>query len=165
MQNIVSADIQRPIQDVFILATDHIATWSGFVIESRPNHIAEDGGVGTTFLFTGRTPDGRTMQSEAEVVEYSPPTRSAFVIRGRYHEIKVAFDFEPLSEERTRTTQSWTLSIKGIPEMILGLAEPLFRNPRKRFAAAELDRLRAHCESGAPATLGGPETTPAFESG
>lgn len=78
MKNIVSIGIQRPIQDVFILATDHIATWSGVVIESRPTHIAEDGGVGTTFLFTARTPDGQTMESEAELVEYTPPTRSAF---------------------------------------------------------------------------------------
>ena len=165
MNTTADIDIQRPIEDVFILATDHIPAWSGIVTSALPTHIAEDGGVGTRFQFTARTPDGGSMKSEGEVVEYVPPTRSAMVMRGRYHEIEVSFDLEPLPDRRTRVTQQWSLRIKGIPGLFLRFMQPLFRKHRERIAAVELDRLRIHCESGAPATPGGPETDPGMEAG
>ena len=42
-------DIHRPVEDVFILATDHAAVWSSIVVEDELIHPAEDGGVGTRF--------------------------------------------------------------------------------------------------------------------
>ena len=157
MKNQASIDIQRSITDVFILTTDHVAQWSGIVVTSRPKHIAEDGGVGTTFLFTAGKPNGQTSrEQEAEITEYLPPRRSAFVIRSPMHEIEVTFDFESLSEEQTRVTQCWTWRTKGIWRLLLGIGEAIFSKHLDRLAAAELDRLRVHCESGTPATPGGP---------
>ena len=156
MKNQASIDIQRPITDVFILATDHIAQWSGFVAESRPTNIAEDGGVGTTFLYSVRKPNRQaTLEMEAEIIEYTPPTRSTFVMRSRFHEIEVALDFESLSEDRTRVTQYWNWRTKGVWHLLLGLLETFIGKHLDRLQAAELDRLRVHCESGAPATPGG----------
>jgi hypothetical protein len=75
MKTGISVDIARPIEDVFILANDHVSAWSSIVVEDELLHLADDGGVGTKFR-TVTEDRGRRMEFDGEVVEYEPPTRS-----------------------------------------------------------------------------------------
>jgi hypothetical protein len=44
MKTGISVDIARPIEDVFILANDHVSAWSSIVVEDELLHLADDGG-------------------------------------------------------------------------------------------------------------------------
>ena len=91
MKNGISVDIARPIEDVFILANDHVSVWSSIVVEDELLHLADDGGVGTKFR-TVTEDRGRRMEFDGEEVEYEPPTRSAILRRGPAFDLNVASD-------------------------------------------------------------------------
>lgn len=155
MKTGISVDVDRLIDDVFILATDHVAVWSSIVVEDELIHLADDGGVGTRFRIV--TEDrGRRMEFEGEVVEYEPPTRSAIQMRGPAFDLDVRYEFEHLPGDRTRVTQFSHARGKGIWRLPLMVIMPLMRRSASESTRQELDRLRVHCESGTPATPGGP---------
>ena len=155
MKNGISVDIARPIEDVFILANDHVSVWSSIVVEDELLHLADDGGVGTKFR-TVTEDRGRRMEFDGEVVEYEPPTRSAIQLRGSAFDLDVAYEFEPLPDDRTRITQCSQSRGKGIWWLPLMVLMPLMRKSASEATRKELEQLRVYCESGTPATPGGP---------
>ena len=155
MKTGISMVIDRPIEDVFILATDHVVVWSSIVVEDELIHLAEDGGVGTRFR-TVTEDRGHRMEFEGEVVDYDPPSRSAILLRGPAFDLDVAYEFESLSNGRTRITQFSRSRGKGIWWLLLMLLTPLMRKSGSETTRKELDQLRIYCESGTPATPGGP---------
>lgn len=166
MKNDQSIEIERPIQDVFILANDHLAAWSSIVVEDEVVQVADDGGVGTRFRAV--TEDrGHRMEFEGEVVEYAPPVRSAVHLRGPAFDLNVAYDLEELPDGRTRLTQISSSHGKGVWKVLLLILTPLMRKSARAATRKELEQLRAYCEAGTPATPGGPppdtdaEPTPA----
>ena len=100
VQSGVSVDIHRSIEDVFILATDHVAAWSSIVVEDEPIDVATDGDVGPRFR-TVTQDRGYRMEFEGEVVEYDLPRRSAILPRGSVFDLEVADDLQSLSDGRT----------------------------------------------------------------
>lgn len=155
MHGSVSVDIDRPIGEVFILTNDHVVAWSSMVVEDRPIHLAPDGGVGTTFQIV--TEDrGSRMEFMGEVLEYDPPRRSAISMRGQMFDLHAAYDFEDLGQGRTRVTQTSSSRGKGIWRLFLLVLGPLMRKSATKATERELNGLRVYCESGTPATPGGP---------
>lgn len=155
-------DIQRPIEDVFVLATDHVAVWSSIVVEDEPIHVAPDGGVGTRFR-TVTEDRGHRMEFEGEVVEYDPPRRSAILLRGPAFDLEVAYELESLADGRTRITQYSRSRGKGIWWLLLMVLTPLMRRSAIAATRKELDQLRLYCESGTPATPGGASFQPRID--
>ena len=162
LKNDCHIDIDRPITDVFILATDHVAAWSTIVVEDHPVQLAEDGGVGSTFRVV--TEDrGHRMEFDGEVTEYDPPNRSSIVMRGPVFDLHVTYALETLPTGLTRITQTSASNAKGIWKLFFLVMVPLMRKSARAATRKELEQLRTYCESGTPATPGGPSdstTTP-----
>ena len=91
----VSVDIHRSIEDVFILATDHVAAWSSIVVEDEPIDVATDGDVGPRFR-TVTQDRGYRMEFEGEVVEDEPRSRSEIELRGPGLNSTVSANWSPV---------------------------------------------------------------------
>ena len=155
MRHQADIEIDRPIEDVFILATDHVVAWSSIVVEDEPVHIADDGGVGTTFRVV--TEDrGHRMEFAGEVIEYDPPRRSAITMRGPMFDLHVRYDLETTANGRTRITQTSSSEAKGLWRLLFLVMTPFMRKSASEATCKELERLKRYCEAGTPATPGGP---------
>jgi hypothetical protein len=76
--------------------------------------------------------------------------------RRRRRDLDVAYEFETLPDSRTRITQCSQSRGKGIWWLPLMVLMPLIRKSASEATRKELEQRRAYCESGTPATPGGP---------
>jgi uncharacterized protein YndB with AHSA1/START domain len=79
-----STDIRAPVALVFavIAAPERLPEWNGSIERARRANPDEPVGLGARAIFSGRLL-GQTLESETEVIAYSPPTEFATrAIRG-----------------------------------------------------------------------------------
>ncbi|MCP4837439.1 MAG: hypothetical protein GY895_22055 [Phycisphaera sp.] len=78
------------------------------------------------------------------------------LMQGRMFDIRVAYEFEDLDHGRTRVNQCSASTGKGLWRLLLVVLQPLTRKSVAKAARRKLEGLRACCESGTPASPGGP---------
>ena len=78
-------EIERSIDDVFRLTTEHVAQWSIIVVEDE---VIEEkpGDVGTTFR-TVTEEDGKRMEFQGVVTKHDPPHAFAIHLTGQMFDI------------------------------------------------------------------------------
>jgi hypothetical protein len=143
MNNDGSVVIDRPIDEVFRLTTEHVAEWSIIVIgdeviEKKP------GGVGSTFR-TVTEEGGRKMVFEGVVVRYEPPFVNAVHMTGAMFDIDAVYFFEDLGG-RTRVTQKSSVAGKGFFKVFLALFGWMMNKSSCQALEKELQSLKAFCE-------------------
>jgi uncharacterized protein YndB with AHSA1/START domain len=138
-----SVEIDRPIEEVFRLTTEHVAEWSIIVIEDTVLD-EKPGGVGTTFR-TVTEENGKQMVFEGTVVRHEPPFVNAVEMRGQYFDIHAVYLFEDLGG-RTRVTQKSEVFGKGIFKLILAVMGWMMRSASCKALDKELASLKRFCE-------------------
>lgn len=140
---VVSVEVARPADEVFA----YLADWSN-------NPQWQDGMVACTWtseppLQVGSTYDqearflGRPIVSSFEVVEHEPGRRVRIVTTQSTMPLDITREVEPLDEGRTRVTAT----IRGGPEGLLSLADPLTERMVRRNVEADYARLKALLEA------------------
>jgi uncharacterized protein YndB with AHSA1/START domain len=149
MNNDASVVIDRPIDEVFRLTTEHVAEWSIIVVEDT---VLEEkpGGVGTTFR-TVTEEGGRKMVFEGVVVRYEPPFVNAVRMTGAMFDIDAVYLFEDLGG-RTRVTQKSSVAGKGFFKLFLALFGWLMNKSSCQALEKELQSLKKFCEQHASST-------------
>ena len=141
-----SVIIQRPIDEVFRLTTEHVPEWSNVVAEDE---IIEDkGGVGTTFR-TVTADRGRRMQFQGIITEHEPPNKTSIHMVGDQFDIQVKYKFTDLGAEGTRVLQGPKVSGKGMAGFFFKFFGWLMRSASCQAAQREMDSLKAFCERSA----------------
>lgn len=143
MQTQLSIDIDHPIDEVFVLATDHVTEWSVTCVEDEVIEEKPDG-VGTRFRLVTEE-GGRQMDFEGVVTEYDPPHRSRIDLIGKAFNIDVLYTFEEV-DGRTRVTQSSEVQGKGAFRLLLPLMGWLMRKSSCKAQESELESLKRFCE-------------------
>ena len=111
MQNESSIVIDRPIDEVFRLTTDHVAEWSIIVVEDEVIDEKPEG-VGTTFR-TVTEENGKRMEFQGVITRRDPPHVSAIHLTGDMFDIDAEYKFEDLSGSTRVTTRS-SVTGKGV---------------------------------------------------
>lgn len=138
-----SVEIDRPIEEVFRLTTEHVAEWSIIVVEDKVID-AKPGGVGTKFR-TVTEEKGNRMEFEGVVVRYEPPFVNAVEMRGACFDIHAVYFFEDLGG-RTRVVQKSDVVGKGLFKLLLTLAGWLMSKSSCDALDKELQSLKRFCE-------------------
>jgi hypothetical protein len=144
-------EVDRPIDEVFRLTTEHVADWSNIVVEDEVLD-AKPGGVGTTFR-TVTEEKGNKMVFEGTVVRHEPPFVNALELRGRYFDIHAVYLFEDLGG-RTRVTQKSEVFGKGLFKIVLTLAGWFMNKASCDALDKELQSLKRFCEAHIAASAG-----------
>ena len=144
MQNTGSIEIDRPIEEVFRLANEHIAEWSNVVVEDEAIDEKPEG-VGTTFR-TVTEESGARLEFQGVVTQHEPPFASAVRLVGEPFDIDTSFRFEDLGG-RTRVTQQATVTGKGYIKLLMFLAGPFVRKSNCKAQNDELESLKRYCEN------------------
>lgn len=137
--------INRPIEDVFDLTNDHVAEWSIIVVEDEPIETTEDG-LGSTFR-TVTEDRGQRMEFLGTVTAFEPPQYSAVHLEGEMFNIDAVYQFEKLSEDETRVTQTSRVTPKGFLKVFFLLFGWLMKKSSCKATQKELESLKAFCES------------------
>ena len=146
MQHEVSIEIDRPIDEVFQIATQHMADWSIVVVEDEVIEETADG-VGTTFHLV--TEDkGKRMEFGGVVTKHDPPRKSAVRMSNSILVIDTEFTFTE-NEGRTRVTQLADVRGKGFFKFMMFLFGWLTRKSSCDASQNELESLKRYCEGGA----------------
>lgn len=144
MQNVASIVIDRPIEEVFRLTTEHVAEWSIIVVEDEVLDEMPDGGVGTTFR-TVTEDRGQRMEFRGVITKYEPPYTHAIHLTGEMFDIETAFSFEDLSG-RTRVTQFANVTGKGFFKVFMSLFGWMMNKAHCKASDNELASLKQYCE-------------------
>lgn len=148
MRSIATIEIDRPIDDVFRLTTEHVADWSVVVVEEEVLDQHPDG-VGTTFRSV--TEDhGKRMEFEGVVTRYEPPFVNAVHMKGKMFDIDTEFTFEDCMGS-TLVTQTAEVTGKGLMKVFFVLCGWMMNKASCKASQIELENLKAYCES-QPAT-------------
>ncbi len=144
MRTELSIDIDRPIDEVFPLTTEHVTEWSitcveDEVIEEKP------GGVGTTFRLVTEE-RGRKMEFHGTVTEHDAPRRSRVALVGSAFDLDVLYTFEDLGG-RTRVTQASEIRGKGLFRIMLALMGWMMKRAGCKAQESELESLKRFCET------------------
>lgn len=135
---VVSLEVERNADEVFAYLSD----WAN-------NPQWQDGMVACTWtseppLEVGSTYDqearflGRPIISSFEVVELEPGRRVRMVTTQSTMPLDITREVEPLGDDRTRVTAT----IRGGPEGLMALADPLTERMVRRNVTADYERLR-----------------------
>ena len=143
MQNEVSIEIDRAIEDVFRLTRNHVAEWSITVVEEEVLDEKPDG-VGTTFR-TVTENHGKRMEFQGIVTRYDPPHAYAVQMTGDMVDIETEVTFEDVSG-RTRVTQRANVTGKGALGLFLFLFGWMMKQSHCKASAAEFESLKRYCE-------------------
>lgn len=147
MRNTVSIDINRPIDEVFRLTTNHVEEWSIVVVEDEV--IAEKPeGVGTTFR-TVTEDRGKRMEFEGVITRFDPPRASAIRLINKILVIETEFSFEDLGTA-TRVTQTATVSGRGFTWLLMIIFGWLMNKSNCDASRNELESLKRFCEANKP---------------
>ena len=140
MQARGSTLIARPPDEVFAFVTDQSKArlWRSHLTSSRGAVTAAGDVVTQTY-----TAAGQTKTVEFEVVEFAPPERLAFRLRGPVR-ARLAFQCRPESGG-TRVSMSLSAELIGFASLAEGRAE----SELTKLAHADLAALKAALESGA----------------
>ena len=143
VRNSSSVEIDRSIDGVFRLTTDHMPEWSIIVVEDE---ILEENpnGVGTTFR-TVTEEKGRRMVFQGVITRYEPPHANAVRLTGDMFDIETEFTFEDLGG-RTRVTQTAQVNGKGFLRLIMFFLGGLMRRSQCKASEDELQSLKRYCE-------------------
>ncbi len=145
LRNSASIEINRSIEDVFRLTSDHISEWSLTVVEDETLQRTEDG-VGTTFR-TVTEENGRRMTFEGIVTQWNPPVHNAVRMEGSMFGIFSEFRFESIAAGRTLVTQNSEVFPKGFFRIILLLFGWLMKKSQCDASRRELESLKRFCET------------------
>jgi hypothetical protein len=143
-----SVEIDRPIDEVFRLTTEHVAEWSIIVVEDTMLE-ARPGGVGTTFR-TVTEENGGKMVFDGVVMRHEPPFVNAVHMVGKMFDIDAAYFFEDLGG-RTRVTQKSEVHGKGMFKFVLMVMGWMMRGASCKALDKELQGLKRFCEQHAVA--------------
>ncbi len=144
MRNAASIEIDRPIDEVFRMTTDHVAEWSIVVVEDEVVDAKPDG-VGTTFR-TVTEDHGKRMEFQGVITRYEPPRVHAIHLTGAVFDIDTQFTFDDLSG-RTRVTQSADVTGNGLFKVLLFLFGCMMSRLHCRASEQELKSLKRFCEN------------------
>ena len=151
MKNEASIEIDRNIEDVFVLTNDHVAEWSLVVEEDEViNETPEV--VGTTFR-TVTSDRGQRMEFQGVVTRHEPPHLSAIQLTGQMFDIEAEYRFVDL-RGRTRVTQVAKVSGKGFFKWFMLLFGWAMNKSHCKATQAELASLKKFCEEYPPLTNG-----------
>lgn len=139
-----SIEIERPIEEVFLLTNNHVAEWSSVVVEEEILH-EEEGGVGTRFRNVTES-NGKRMEFDGIVTRYDPPNFSEVVLKGDQFDLRVEYDFEDL-DGNTRVTQRSHVTAKGLIKLVFIFLGPIIRKAQCDEGYKELQRLKTFCEN------------------
>lgn len=143
MRNEASVEIDRPIEDVFRLTTQHVADWSTIVVEDQVLEEKPDG-VGTTFRMV--TADrGKRMEFQGVVTRHEPPNVHAVQMTGDMFDIEATYTFEDLSG-RTRVTEISNVTGMGGVKVFFLLFGWLMHKSSCQALQKELNSLKQFCE-------------------
>lgn len=149
MRNEATIEIDRPIEDVFRLANEHIAEWSIVVIEDEVINETPDG-VGTTFRSVTED-QGKRMEFQGVVTRYDPPYLNAVTLKNNVLHIETEFQFEDLSG-RTRVTQTAEVKGKGFYKPMMFVFGLFMKKSSCDASHNELESLKSYCEKNVAAT-------------
>jgi len=144
MQTVSSIEIERHIDDVFRLTVDHVAEWSEVVVEDEIIEETADV-VGTTFRSVTET-NGNRMEFRGMITTFDPPYQHGSHLTGKLFDILVDYQFESISPERTRVTQSSTVNGKGLMKFVFFFLNKFPGDPGQAAAQKELNHLKEFCE-------------------
>lgn len=145
MQTEASAEIDRPIDEVFDYTNNHVAEWSITVVEDEVLDEKIEG-VGTTFRCV--TEDhGRQMVFQGVRTRYEPPTASAVHLTGQHFDIEAEYLFEDLSG-RTRVTLRSVVTPRGFTRVFFFLFGWLMNKSGCKAQEKELANLKRLLEAG-----------------
>lgn len=145
MQTTGSVEIDRHIDDVFRLTIDHVAEWSDVVIEDEIIEETSDV-VGTTFRSVTDT-NGTRMEFQGIITTFDPPYQHCVHLTGKQFDVLVDYQFEALTPERTRVTQSSQVIGKGFMKLLFLLIGKFAAKASQDAVHKELNGLKAFCES------------------
>lgn len=143
MQSTGSIEIDRSIDEVFRLTTEHVAEWSIIVVEDELIEEKPEG-VGTTFR-TVTEDHGKRMEFQGVVTRHDPPRAQAIQLTGQMFDIETEYAFEDLSG-RTRVTQRANVTGKGFFKLVMLLTGWLMNKSHCKATENELDSLKRFCE-------------------
>lgn len=144
MKHEASIEIDRPIEQVFDYANNHVAQWSIIVVEDEPLE-KKDGGVGSTFRIVTEE-HGRRMDFAGVVTHWDPPRSSAVHMTGKSFDIDSRYDFEDIGG-RTRVTQVSTAKGKGFVGLFFRCCGWMMRKAACDAAQRELESLKQKLEA------------------
>lgn len=139
-----SVEIERHIDDVFRLTVDHVVEWSDVVVEDEIVEETADV-VGTTFRSVTET-NGHRMPFDGMITTFDPPYQHGVHLTGGPFDILVDYQFESLSSELTRVTQSSEVKGKGIMKVLFFFIEKLQKTASQAAVQKELNNLKSFCE-------------------
>lgn len=142
MRNEASVEIDRPIEEVFRLTSDHVAEWSIVVVEDEVLDEKPQG-VGTTFR-TVTEDHGCRMEFQGIVTRHDPPHAHAVQMTGTTFDIETEFTFEDLGG-RTRVTQTAQVTGKGFFKWFLMLCGWMMNKSQCEASRKELESLKEFC--------------------
>lgn len=143
MHQEASVEIDRPIEEVFRLTTEHVPDWSDVVVAEEMLD-EKPAGVGTTFR-TITQDHGKQMVFQGVVTKYDPPRASTVRLTGDMFDIEAEYTFEDLAG-RTRVTQRSTVSGKGFTKVVFALFGWMMRKSSCKALEKELAGLKRFCE-------------------
>lgn len=144
MQTTASVMIDRRMEDVFRLTTEHVAEWSDIVEEDYVVEEKNGGGVGTTF-HTVTNDRGQRMDFVGIITRHEPPRLHAIEMTGKSFDLEVEYRFDELAGQ-TQVTQRSAVKGKGLVGLFLLLGGWAMRKSSCRALQKELDNLKAFCE-------------------
>lgn len=139
-----SIEIDRPIDEVFRLTSDHVADWSLIVIEDEPIETTPEG-VGSTFR-TVTMDRGKRMEFQGTCTRYEPPRVHAIEMTGDMFDLEVEYTFEDLGG-RTRVSQTSIVHPKGIWKVFFFLFGWMMGKANCDALDREFQSLKQFCES------------------
>ncbi|WP_166831496.1 SRPBCC family protein [Thalassoroseus pseudoceratinae] len=139
-----SIEIERPIEEVFLLTNNHVAEWSSVVIEEEVLH-EEEGGVGTRFRSITES-NGKRMEFDGTVTHYDPPYANTVELKGEQFDLEVEYEFEDL-DGNTRVTQRSHVHPRGLIRLVFMFLGPIIRRAQCDATYKELQRLKTFCEN------------------
>ncbi|MBD3672979.1 MAG: hypothetical protein HUJ26_05580 [Planctomycetaceae bacterium] len=145
MKHSASVTINRPIDIVFDLTNNHVSEWSIMVVEEKFLEETPEV-VGSTFQ-TLTEDRGHQMELTGTVTAYQPPNHSAVHLEGDMFNIDAVYQFEKISENETRVTQTSRVTSKGFLKVFLLLFGWLMKRSGLNGVNRELESLKAFCES------------------
>lgn len=145
MKHSASVVIDRPIEAVFELTNHHVPEWSIVVIEEEFLEETPEV-VGSTFR-TVSEDRGHRMEFLGIVTAFEPPHHSAVHLEGDMFNIDAVYQFEELSENQTRVTQSSKIATQGFLKVFFLLFGWLMKKSSCQSTQRELESLKAFCES------------------
>lgn len=140
----MSVTIARPVEDVFAVLSDveNVATWSSNTIEETlltPGPLRK----GSRRRATVKGFAGRTMQNEAEMIEFEPNRRMVVKILGAPVPAHVVIEFTPV-EGGTRLDWTGIISPRGL----LAPTAPLIARFYRMAFEKDLRNLKALMDRG-----------------